>query len=50
LGNTLNNLGALYWQQGKIAEAEPLYQRALFIQEKTAKIPPNSKRYFSKQA
>ena len=33
--NTLNNLGALYWEQGKIAEAEPLYQRALFIKERT---------------
>jgi tetratricopeptide (TPR) repeat protein len=28
-----NNLAALYYQQGKYAEAEPLFQRALTIRE-----------------
>ena len=28
---SLNNLAALYQAQGKYAEAEPLYQRALAI-------------------
>jgi tetratricopeptide (TPR) repeat protein len=30
----LNNLALLYKQQGKYAEAEPLYQRAIAIDEK----------------
>ena len=30
----LNNLAALYDNQGRYAEAEPLYKRALAIQEK----------------
>ena len=30
----LNNFAALYYSQGKYAEAEPLYQRALVIWEK----------------
>jgi tetratricopeptide (TPR) repeat protein len=29
----MNNLGALYYNQEKYAEAEPLYQRALVIRE-----------------
>jgi len=32
---SLNNLGLLYRAQGKYAEAEPLYRRALAIAEKT---------------
>ena len=35
VGTSLNNLGVLYKTQGKYAEAEPLYQRALAIREKT---------------
>ncbi len=31
---SLNNLAALYEVQGNYAEAEPLYQRSLAIQEK----------------
>ena len=34
LATSLNNLAALYHAQGKYAEAEPLYQRALAIWEK----------------
>ena len=34
LAQSLNNLGLLYEAQGKYAEAEPLYQRALGIWEK----------------
>ena len=34
LATSLNNLAALYHAQGKYAEAEPLYQRALAIREK----------------
>ncbi len=34
LGRSLNNLAALYDDQGKYAEAEPLYQRSLAILEK----------------
>ena len=34
LGTSLNNLAGLYRAQGKHAEAEPLYQRALAINEK----------------
>lgn len=30
---SINNLATLYFKQGKYAEAEPLYQRALAIQE-----------------
>jgi tetratricopeptide (TPR) repeat protein len=30
----LNNPAALYWEQGKYAQAEPLYRRALAITEK----------------
>ncbi len=30
----LNNLGLLYYSQGKYAEAEPLFKRALAIEEK----------------
>ena len=32
---SLNNLAALYRAQGRYAEAEPLYKRALAIGEKT---------------
>ncbi len=31
----LAGLGNLYWNEGRYAEAEPLYQRALRIGEKT---------------
>ena len=34
LATSLNNLAALYHAQGKYAEAEPLYQRALAIRDK----------------
>ncbi len=34
LATSLNNLGFLYQAQGRYAEAEPLYQRALAIKEK----------------
>ena len=34
LAATLNNLAVLYRTQGQFAEAEPLYQRSLTIQEK----------------
>jgi len=34
VANLLNNLALLYDEQGKYAEAEPLYQRALKIDEK----------------
>ncbi len=34
MANSLNNLARLYQAQGKYAEAEPLYQRALAIVEK----------------
>ncbi len=34
VATTLRNLAALYKAQGKYAEAEPLYKRALAIQEK----------------
>ena len=37
LAATLNNLAELYRAQGKYAEAEPLYQRALAIFEKEQK-------------
>jgi tetratricopeptide (TPR) repeat protein len=30
----LNNLAALYWEQGKYEKAEPLYRRAIMIDEK----------------
>jgi tetratricopeptide (TPR) repeat protein len=33
VANGLNNLAALYRDQGRYAEAEPLYQRALAIWE-----------------
>ena len=32
---SLNNLAGLYYTQGRYAEAEPLYKRALAIREKT---------------
>jgi len=32
---SLNNLANLYWNQGKDEQAEPLYQRALSIDERT---------------
>ncbi len=35
LATSLNNLALLYHDEGKYAEAEPLYQRALAINEKT---------------
>ncbi|MEE8199617.1 MAG: tetratricopeptide repeat protein, partial [Candidatus Acidoferrales bacterium] len=35
LATSLNNLAAIYDEQGKYAQAEPLYQRALAIREKT---------------
>ena len=34
MANRLNNLAALYRDQGKYAEAEPLFKRALAIDEK----------------
>ncbi len=34
MAQSLNNLAALYDSQGKYAEAEPLYRRALAIREK----------------
>ncbi len=34
LATTLNNLAGLYQAQGRYAEAEPLYKRALAIIEK----------------
>jgi len=34
VAKSLNNLAALYHDQGKYAEAEPLYQRAMRIDEK----------------
>ena len=34
MSSTLDNLGALYWEHGKIAEAEALYQRALYVKGK----------------
>ena len=34
MANTLAVLGVAYWNQGKYAEAEGLYKRALTIQEK----------------
>ncbi len=34
MANSLNNLAELYREQGKYAQAEPLYQRALAIVEK----------------
>ena len=34
MGTSLNNLAGLYVVQGKDAEAEPLYKRALAISEK----------------
>ena len=34
VAQSLNNLAALYYVQGKYAEAEPLFQRALKIREK----------------
>lgn len=34
VATTLNNLGRLYYYQGKFAEAEPLFKRALAIREK----------------
>ena len=34
MATSLNNLAGLYQAQGKYAEAEPLYQRALAIREK----------------
>ena len=34
MARDLYNLAALYYAQGKYAEAEPLYQRALKIDEK----------------
>ena len=34
MATSLNNLALLYHAQGRYAEAEPLYQRALAIREK----------------
>ena len=34
VGQSLNNLAALYGNQGRYAEAEPLYRRSLAIREK----------------
>lgn len=34
LASTLNNLGVLYYAQGKYREAEPIHKRALAIREK----------------
>ena len=41
----LNNLAILYKEQGKYAEAEPLYQRALRIREQT--LGPDHPRWLS---
>jgi tetratricopeptide (TPR) repeat protein len=35
VANSLNNLAALYLEQGRYAEAEPLYRRSLVIYEKS---------------
>ena len=35
MAQSLNNLAGLYRDQGKYAEAEPLFQRALAIRERT---------------
>jgi tetratricopeptide (TPR) repeat protein len=35
VATSLNNLATLYRDQGRYAEAEPLYQRSLVISEKT---------------
>ena len=40
VGNTCNNLALLYHNQGKFAEAEPLYKRAISIFE--AESGPNN--------
>jgi tetratricopeptide (TPR) repeat protein len=34
VAKTLNNLAALYYAQGRYAEAEPLYEQALAIAER----------------
>ncbi len=34
MASSLNNLAALYYAQGQYVKAEPLYQRALAIDEK----------------
>ena len=34
VANSLNNLAALYYAQGKYEQAEPLYERSLAIDEK----------------
>ena len=34
MATSLNNLAALYKEQGRYADAEPLYKRALAIDEK----------------
>ena len=36
VATTLNNLAALYESQGKYAEAEPMYKRALEISRENA--------------
>jgi len=41
LAGSLHNLARLYHDQGKYEEAEPLYQRALAIVEKTLGVHPN---------
>jgi tetratricopeptide (TPR) repeat protein len=33
LADSLSNLGLIYWEQGRYAEAEPLYQQSLRIYE-----------------
>ena len=42
-----NNLGLLYMAQGKYVEAEPLYKRAITIDEKALVLPASSIRYAS---
>jgi hypothetical protein len=37
--DTVNNLGILYWNQGKLKEAEEMYQRALKGYEEALKHP-----------
>ena len=43
VATALNNLAALYLAQGKYAEAEPLYQRALAIWEKAEEMEARAK-------
>jgi tetratricopeptide (TPR) repeat protein len=40
--DTVNNFGILYWNQGRLAEAEAMYQRALAGFEKALSIEHTS--------